>query len=281
MRIAHGKLRPQVSADAFVGIDLAIALNKRLPVALCHWQSGRFVPLPLSAPDTPPAPRGMGNVRALDPRDRAQFAEATADYLGALEAYFTVRIRRVAIDAPGAPCRPGLARRRAESALDQCHVSCFTTPSEEAFSRIVERAKGHVRAGGAPARLPHANQIWMLVGFALFRVLSERWPCLEVYPQATARALGVGGLHKSSPGGMEEQLRAGRRHTGWPADVSSGVFAGRVSGARHDACDAYLAAWVAALPSARRRALGRGTGDTIWVPRVASRWGASTGGSAQ
>lgn len=252
--------------DAFVGIDLAFAKRKRLPVALCAWEAGRLVPRRIAEREAPEPPRGAGNVAALEPSSVRRFADETATYLRRLEAHFKVSIRRVAIDAPSDPRPEAIGRRRAEAALDARRISCFTTPSSAEFMAIMEKARKHLRTGGAEARLPHANQLWMLVGFALFERLRRDWECLEVFPQATAFVLGAGAIHKSKPGGVEAQLTAAARHTGWPTSFSNTVFRGVVHGPAHDGLDAYLAAWVAALRPADRIALGSSPNDVIWVP---------------
>lgn len=252
--------------EAFVGIDLAVAKGKRLPVAMCVWEAGRLVPLAIAEPGTPEPPRGAGNVAMLDAAEVERFAEQTATYLRALEARFGATIRQIAIDAPSAACSAALCRRKAEEALDGYRIHCFTTPSDEAFELIREKAMQHIHSGGAAARLPHANQLWMLAGFALFRRLRLDWSCLEVYPQATASFLGASAIHKSKPGGVEAQLSAAAQYTGWPTCYRKDVFRGKVHGPAHDGLDAYLAAWVAALPAARRRALGVAPYDAIWVP---------------
>jgi len=254
--------------DAFVGIDLAFAKRKRLPVALCSWEAGRLIPRRIAERGAPDPPRGAGNVAALDRSTVDRFADETAAYLRRLEAYFRVSIRRVAIDAPSDPRPETIKRRRAEEALDARRISCFTTPSVSEFAAIREKAQEHLRAGGAEARLPHANQLWMLVGFTLFERLRRDWECLEVFPQATAFVLGAGSTHKSRPGGVEAQLTAAAQHTGWPKPYSDHVLRGVVHGPAHDGLDAYLAAWVAALRPADRIALGISPNDVIWVPAV-------------
>lgn len=256
--------------NAFIGIDLAFAKKKRLPVALCVWDNGRLVPLPVASKAAPEAPRGAGNPGTLHAATVREFAEDTAAYLRALERHFGVVIRRVAIDAPSDPKPSGLARRHSESELDRRRISCFTTPSVSEFLVIRNRAAEHLAKGGAVSRLPHANQLWMLVGFELFARLRSDWECLEVFPQATAAALGVGGVHKSRPGGVRAQLAAVAAHTRWPAAITDKPFRGLVWGPSHDGLDAYLSAWVASLARAHRVPLGGAPDDSIWLPRVAT-----------
>jgi hypothetical protein len=256
--------------DAYVGIDLAIAKRKRLPVALCTWEGDRLIPVNIAEGNAPEPPRGSGNVAVLDRSKNSCFVEETAEYLRKLEAHFEVSIRRIAIDAPSCPRKETLNRRRAEAALDAARISCFTTPSSTEFDVIREKVKSHLRAGGAESRLPHANQLWMLMGFALFARLCQDWECLEVFPQATAVALNAGMIHKSKRGGIEAQLTAVAKYTGWPASFSNNVFKGVVCGPNHDGLDAYLAAWVAALPPYDRTALGMPPDDVVWIPKLES-----------
>lgn len=178
--------------NAFVGIDLAFAKRKRLPVCLCVWNKERLIPMPLAARDAPAPPRGYGNVASVDPAAVAAFADETALYLCLLEKHFSVSIRRVAIDAPSDPRPDCMPRRLAETALDRQHISCFTTPSGTEFEKIRIKVHDHLKTGGLESRLPHANQLWMLAGFALFKRLRMDWECLEVYPTSHHADLGSG-----------------------------------------------------------------------------------------
>ena len=196
-------------SSAFVGIDVAFAKRKRLPVALCVWDQGRLVPRPVLEQHDLSPPRGQGNVvAALDPGSLVEFADEVVAYLRRLEDRYGVSIRRIAIDAPSDPRSHHLGRRRAEEALDARRISCFNTPSAAGFRRIREKVRMHLRAGGRESNLPHANQLWMLVGFALFERLRRRWECLEVYPQATVCLLGANVRHKKKIGVVSAQLAA-------------------------------------------------------------------------
>jgi hypothetical protein len=257
--------------EAFAGIDVAFAKRKRLPVCLCTWSDHCLIPLSLAAHDAPAPPRGYGNVASLDSAMVASFAEATVRYLRCLESHFSVSIRRIAIDAPSQPRPNCIPRRLAEIALDRLHISCFTTPSDAEFDTIRAKVRDHLEAGGLESRLPHANQLWMLIGFELFRRLRSEWECLEVYPQATMRMLGATSIHKAKAGGVWAQLQAVSRCTGWP-DLSlrqpvKGLKA-VVQAPVHDGLDAYSSAWVAALDPQHRTALGSAPSDVIWVPTL-------------
>lgn len=252
--------------EAFVGIDVACGRRKALPISVCVKQGGRLTPLPLRTAAEPP--RGGGNILALEAAWRDDFAAQTESYLSAVEKAFSVQIKRVAIDAPSAPCKDDLTRRLAERALDARRISCFTTPTSTQFGAVEEKALAHLAAGGPENRLPHANQVWMLVGFALFKRLGQTWPCLEVYPQATVALLGCGKLHKSSSTGLSEQTRAVGQRLGWDEAEFAWALKGSGFGQLHDQFDAYLAAWVASLDEAEREPLGVPPTDVIWVPKL-------------
>jgi hypothetical protein len=257
--------------EAFAGIDMAFAKRKRLPVCLCVWNDRRLIPLPLAARDAPAPPRGRGNVASIDPFTVASFADETALYLRLLEKHFGVSIGRIAIDAPSDPRPDCLRRRLAETAMDQAHISCFATPSASEFETIRREVHDYLKAGGLESRLPHANQLWMFVGFALFRRLRVEWECLEVYPQATMRILGASSIHKAKAGGVSTQLEAVSRYTGWPEPFVPQYLEALKEVVRaplHDALDAYSSAWVAALDPRKRNALGSPPNDAIWVPRL-------------
>ena len=80
--------------------------------------------------------------------------------------------------------------------------------SDSEFTRIREKALAHLESGGAENRMPHANQLWMLVGFELFSRLGEQFECREVFPQAIVSVLGAADEHKTASKGYEAQLRA-------------------------------------------------------------------------
>jgi hypothetical protein len=155
--------------------------------------------------------------------------------------------------------------------MDRQYISCFATPSRTGFDGIVGKARQHLTAGGAEARTPHANQLWMLVGFALFEALGGEYEVIEVYPQATVVALGISVDHKSTRAGFEAQLSGTAKATGWPDGDRASKLREVGYGSRHDKLDAYLSAWVASLPETQRIPRGEAPDDVIWVPRVNGR----------
>lgn len=254
--------------NAFAGIDVAFAKQKRLPVSLCVRDDRCMIPLAVAARGAPNPPRGRGNAATLQENVVADFADEVAEYLRQLEIYFAVKIQRIGIDAPSDPRATDAGRRKAEVALDQRRISCFTTPSTADFVRIRQKASAHLEAGGSESCLPHANQLWMLVGFALFERLRREWDCLEVFPQATVCVLGANAIHKTQRGGVEAQLAAVAQHTGWPKPPREASLKTVVHGPAHDGLDAYMSAWVAALEISERVAFGQPPGDVIWVPAI-------------
>lgn len=263
--VERGGKRHDSPEEAFAGIDVAIARGKRLPVCVCVRRGDTLQPLPLKSLRALP-PHGIGNPGALVLEERIRFADDACAYLHRVEDECGVRIRRIAIDAPSAPTRPGLARRRAEVALDQLGIRCFSTPSVGDFERIADRGQAHLDRGGAAARLPHANQLWMLVGFALFDRLGTDFECMEVYPQAAAWVLRAAGTHKRHEAGFRAQLTALAARTAWPEYPERSALTGIGFGARDDRLDAYLSAWIASLPEEEREPLGAPPEDVIWVP---------------
>jgi hypothetical protein len=247
------------------GIDVAFAKGKPLPIVVCRTRGDVVEPLPLRRAKATP-PRGRGNALALQPEVRRAFAEETAAYLHAVEEEFELRIERIAIDAPSDPKQSGSARRACEREMDRRNISCITTPDAEQFDSIRARGEAHLASGGSHARLPGANQIWMLVGFALFERLRREWECLEVFPQAIARALRASDVHKRKAEGQLAQLTAAANYTHWPSPVSLAALDDIAHGARHDRLDAYLAAWIASLPESQREPAGLPPNDVIWLP---------------
>ena len=252
---------------AFAGIDVSFAKGKRLPVVICTWNCGRLIPKRLQELSVAP-PRGSGNVATLSDETVRGFAREAAAYLQDVSRRLGLRIVRIGIDAPRAPATEGV-RRAAEVAMDRVGVSCIATPSRGAFKKIKEKVTTHLDEGGAESTIPHANQLWMLVGFALYKELSSVAECIEVFPQATVQALGVGHQHKSGRGVAEAQLSAAARFTGWPTQWVKDPQLGEIAwGPAHDLVDAYLSAWTAALSESDRVALGTPPEDAIWIPRL-------------
>jgi hypothetical protein len=256
-----------MSTPAYAGIDVAIARHKRLPLSLAVIDQGRLIPLPLRRFKGLAPPRGGGNAWVLDPAAVRGFAEETAAYIDQVCTLEGLAIARIGIDAPRDFCPPSLPIRPCEAALFAAGISCFVTPSRARFEEILTQATEHMQTGGSIARLPHANRLWMLAGFELFRTLEQLAECREVFPQAAVRALGAGGIHKTRREGLEAQARAVARATGWPPpDMGLDALAQIAYGSAHDRLDAYLSAWVASLVVSALTAYGAPPNDVIRAP---------------
>lgn len=210
---------------------------------------------------------GKGNRGVLEGQSVELFSRETTAYLREIQSTLDLEIRTVALDCPSAPMAEGLQRRAAERAMDARRVSCFATPSEAEFDAICAKGREHLASGGAENRLPHANQLWMLAGFALFERLSKEYECREVFPQAIVSALGVSKKHKSKKEGLALQVRAAADACGLSSHELRRALATSSYGSAHDRLDAYLSAWVASLPEEELEACGRTPGDVIWLPK--------------
>lgn len=256
--------------DAYVGIDLSFRKGKPLPVSVCVKNDGILIPLPLREKHLLP-PKGKGNLLALDETLVEAFSREVLQFLRKVEESKGVRIEMIAIDAPR-NYKTGLARRQCEKAMDDMGISCFATPSLREFDEIREKVKKHMVEDGRETHIPHANQLWMLVGFSLFRTLGKAFgqnKLIEVYPQAIVNALECSELHKTTEDGFLVQLRTIAKATGW---ISPDDFLCELNkkgyGAKHDKLDAFMSAWVASLPVDARKACGAPPDDVIWVPEM-------------
>ena len=258
-----------MTINAWVGIDAACAKGKYLPISICTRQSGRLVPLKLKELPGLAPPRGMGNALVIESSITRAFALDAVRYVRAVAEHYDLRVNRIAIDAPSNYTAEGVGRRAAELSLDAAGISCFTTPTKHKFGQIVSRVRKHIADGRPISRVPHANQLWMLAGFALFEAFSTLGECREVYPQAIARALNAADIHKGNQEGLVRQLVAASTHTGWPSGRTSIKALDYIGFARrHDNLDAYLSAWVASLGKDELIAFGKPPHDVIWAPKV-------------
>jgi predicted nuclease with RNAse H fold len=257
----------QGKTTVYVGIDVAFAKKKPLPVAVCKAHGGVLEPLPLKTTYKKP-PIGKGNRLALDGTVRKTFADDVLVWLQGLEAKEGLKIERIAIDAPSDYKTEGTQRRSAEMAMDKKGIRCFTTPSKSEFDEKIRECIAHLDDGGKEDRMPNANQIWMLVGFSLFRVLEKVYECIEVFPQAIVRSMGCHGKHKSAREGLEEQVKAIAALMNSSASDMGRKLNGMCFASKHDKLDAFLSAWVASLPEMKRVACGTPPTDVIWIPKM-------------
>jgi predicted nuclease with RNAse H fold len=257
------------AAPVFVGIDVACAQRKRLPICIAAFAGGRLEPL--RVPElVSKLPVGRGNREILEEHPFRAAAAIVAETLNEAPKSHVCKIVSVAIDAPAAP--PASGERSAERDLRNRGLSSFQTPHEAAWRNILQSCQIHNRDGGELSRMPHANKIWMLYGFELFKALRamNAYEVIEVYPYAIVRALVDDCPHKSTLGGYRRQLEAIASTTNWtPPDLEL-ALKHSVPGSKHDRLDAFMAAWVASLPDERRRAYGNKNDpdDAIWMPHL-------------
>ncbi len=255
--------------NAFIGIDVAFAKKKLLPICVCVIRNNRLYPLVLKDNSNLPLyPRGRGNKLAIDTSVVENFAEEALAYICAIENKFDIKIVRIAIDAPSAFRRPEVERREAEKAMDRLGISCFATPSKEDFDNIIKKVKNHLGSGGSESMIPHANQLWMLAGFSLFEKLRSKYECIEVFPQAIVTALKCSKVHKSKKDGLTTQEKAAWNATGW-TECDTPELRSAVFGSPNDRLDAYLSAWIASLPEKERTCHGNKlSDDVIWTQKA-------------
>jgi predicted nuclease with RNAse H fold len=264
------KSSPQ-TRGVFVGIDVACAKKKRLPICVCEVRDKKLTPLPLRTAFAKP-PAGFGNKAALQAATRKEFATAVTDWLRKLETDMGITVQRIAIDAPSDYCDARLTRRLSERALDRAGIRCFTTPTRKQFDEKIRAALAHLQAGGTEAKMPNANQIWMLVGFALFDALKKAgYDCVETYPQAIVHELQCCAKHKSTDEGFTGQIESAAKATGHSSTNNfQKVLITMGYGQRHDKLDALLSSWVASLPPSKEKLYGSKPNDAIVVPNMAA-----------
>jgi hypothetical protein len=254
--------------EAFVGIDVAFAKKKRLPVCFCVRNNQRLRVVPLNSRDLPKPPAGRGNRAAIDPKKVKRFALETFRYLRSLEESLGLAVRIIALDCPRRPKENDSTTRMADAAIRRCGISCFETPSKPGISAIRAKVTAFLQHGGAESKMPNANQLWMFVGFELFRVLEKHYKCREVFPQAIAARLGCASQHKSTPAGYTAQLAAAAKASGNSTEELARDLRTSSYGSRHDRLDAFFSAWIASLPASKLEACGKPPWDVIWIPRI-------------
>ena len=252
----------------FVGIDVACAVNKRLPLCVVSLDD-RLTPVGIPKVSAGTVPRGLGNREITAEVPFRKSAREAASAIQGIANEMGWRVERIAVDAPAAP--PETGSRLSENDLGRLGLSSFRTPAKADWLGIRYKCINHLKGGGSLATLPYANMIWMLFGFELFAALRETFEAevIEVYPFSIVRALLPTSLHKSTEQGYRDQLDAVASRTGWePGDLEVKLHT-TVAGSRHDRLDAYMGAWIASLPLERRRAFGNPDrrDDAIWVPR--------------
>jgi predicted nuclease with RNAse H fold len=261
--------KPGAKQKVFVGIDVAIAKRKRLPICVCEAEEGGIRPLPLRHGYLKP-PSGMGNKAALEAAVRQEYANAVSKWLKDLQKDLNLQVIKIAIDAPSNYCDSSKDRRGSERALDIAGISCFATPTEAQFQQKIREAKSHLENGGSESTIPNANQIWMLVGFSLFDQLrKDGFDCIETYPQAIVHAMKCSEKHKSTDEGYSAQLIQAALATSFPTPESLQIALNTMGyGSQDDKLDAFLTAWVAGIPQSCQKVYGTMPNDSIVIPDI-------------
>ena len=250
-----------------IGIDVAMAKGKSLPICVAALRD-RLTPLMLVQEPGTGIPAGVGNQEIELEEPFQALADRVAARIAAFVDQRRWQVAAIAIDAPAQA--PQCGKREAEAAANRSGVPLYATPDSAKWREITLDSRRHLAEGGAVARIPHANRIWMLYGFALFTALRKtfRAPVLETYPYAVVRQITGGTAHKSTAAGYGSQLEAIAARTGWTAADLENRLRACVGGTRHDRLDAFMAAWVASLWPGHCSAYGNpdDLNDSIWYP---------------
>jgi len=253
----------------FIGIDVACAKGKRLPIC-CVTKKGRRIE-PIDLPDDVKGaiPRGPGNIEIQQPQPFRSLAAEVAGALYKLAADGTYSIERIAIDAPAKG--PTHSERHSERQLFDRRQSCFKTPIQKRWDEeIVPRCHKHLDEGGSLARIPFANMIWMRYGFELFAAIRlKNFKVIETYPNSIVKVIAPNAERKTKAEGYRQQRDAISDRTGSSAKGLEDALKRTVSGSKDDRLDAFMCAWVASLSCDELCAYGdkNNHDDCIWVPK--------------
>jgi hypothetical protein len=141
----------------FIGIDVACAKRKRLPICFTTFNGNRLEPLEIPRELIDKLPIGRGNDQILRSNPFRSEARTLAHILDHIDGEMPWKIVRVAIDAPAAI--PAKGRRASETSLRTSGLSCFLTPDKREWESIRRVCKKHLRTGRPLNCLPHANKI--------------------------------------------------------------------------------------------------------------------------
>ena len=158
-------LHSQLTTDVCIGIDVACAVGKRLPICFVSGLNP-LTPLKIPKPLANLIPRGVGNREVSKKAPFAEAAKSVVDAISHIAAEMRWSIKCIAIDAPAAP--PNHCPRVSECELASKGLSVFQTPARDAWLTICENGIAHLLSNKSAVTLPCANKIWMLYGFELF-----------------------------------------------------------------------------------------------------------------
>lgn len=144
------------TVPVFIGIDVACAVKKQLPVCVVS-AGGQLAPLSIPKVLMGKITRGAGNREVTAEAPFRKSAQDVASALKLIAKEMGWRIERLAVDAPAAP--PVMGSRLSENELGRAGLSSFRTPAKADWLGIREKCINHLRGGGRPATLPYANMI--------------------------------------------------------------------------------------------------------------------------
>ena len=96
-----------MTTKAWVGVDVACAKGKHLPIVVCVKEQGRLIPLALRDLEHLSPPRGMGNALVINADETSQFSLHAVQYILDITKYFDLKIERIALDAPSSYTKAG------------------------------------------------------------------------------------------------------------------------------------------------------------------------------
>jgi hypothetical protein len=132
-----GFFRAMKSNSVYVGIDVACAVSKRLPI--CVVSEGHpIIPLMIPKDLAGLIPRGVGNREITAAAPFHEAARGVVRGINRIAIEMRWQLKRFAIDAPAAP--PAIRSRASEDELGRLGLSNFRTPpasAGQAFARSV------------------------------------------------------------------------------------------------------------------------------------------------
>ena len=221
------------SSSVYVGIDVACAVGKRLPICVVST-SCPLMPLTIPKHLAGLIPRGVGNKEITAAAPFQEVALGVVSAIKRIAGEMVWHVERIAVDAPAAP--PATGSRASENELGRRGLSSFRTPPEFAWEGIREKCANHLRVGSSLELFPMSTEFWMLFGFKLFACLKSGLSAevIEVYPFAIVHALLPTCEHKSTQRGYRDQLDVVAARTGWEPQNLEARLKATVPGRRHD-----------------------------------------------
>jgi hypothetical protein len=142
-------------SSVYVGIDVACAVGKRLPI--CVVSAGhQLIPLAIPRHLARLIPHGVGNKEITAATPFREAARGVVSAINRIVDEMGWKVERIAVDAPAAP--PATGTRSSENELARLGLSSFRTPTASSWTGIREKCINHLSLRGSAATLPHANK---------------------------------------------------------------------------------------------------------------------------